>query len=156
VFTWALALLYSSALLFENYAGAVSALDTSLANRLTFHPLTLVLALVLACLGAWAERRLENGPEFPTGLLIGELTVLATTFLDSLVLVWGGREDWPSLVLLVLLPHIVIALIEGVVLGFTLSFLARVKPEMLGDKPGRGARDEGREEKTACVTEPVP
>ena len=53
-------------------------LDLTAANALTFHPLTLVGVLSdRACL-AWAERLMENAPEFPLGLLIGELTVLAT------------------------------------------------------------------------------
>src|SRR5262249_10509395 len=98
----------------------------------TFHPLTLTAAVGLALLAAWGERRLGNAPEFPLGLLIGELAVLATTFLNCFVLVFGGKEDWPSLVLVTLVPHLFIAVIEGVVLGSTVGFLVRVKPEMLG------------------------
>ena len=47
-------------------------------------------ALALAAAAVWLERRLENRPEFPLGLLLGELTVLATVGLNFLVLVWGG------------------------------------------------------------------
>ena len=42
----------------------------------------------------WAESRLENAPEFPVGLLIGETAVLATVFLNALVLSWGGTQTW--------------------------------------------------------------
>jgi hypothetical protein len=35
-------------------------------------------------------------------------------------------------VVLSLVPHVIIAVIEGVVVGFTVGFLARVKPELLG------------------------
>ncbi len=95
-------------------------------------------ALAVALLAAWSERRLENAPEFPLGLLVGELSVIATTMLSALVLVWGGQEDWPSLVLVMLVPHLFIAAIEGLILGFTVGFLARVKPDMLqGFIPGR-------------------
>src|SRR5205823_3017299 len=89
-------------------------------------------ALALSFLAAGAERRLDNAPEFPLGLLVGMGTVLATTALNALVLLWGGAEDWHTIVLLVFVAHLPIAVIEGVVLGFTVGFLARVKPEMLG------------------------
>ena len=131
VLAWTLSLVYSLVLLGTNYSRQVSALDPTWATHVTFHPLTLAGALALAVLAAWWEPRLGNAPEFPLGLLIGELTVLATTFLNCVVLVWGGQEDWPSLVLVTLVPHLVIAVIEGVVLGFTLGFLVRVKPEMV-------------------------
>jgi hypothetical protein len=83
-------------------------------------------------MAAWVERRLENAPEFSLGLLIGETSVLATAFLICLVLLWGGEEDWHALALLVFVVHLPIAVIEGIILGFTVGFLAKVKPEMLG------------------------
>jgi cobalt/nickel transport system permease protein len=129
--TWTLGLVYSVVLLATNYQDQLSNLDTTLANQILLNPLTLATAAGLAGLAAWGERRLENAPEFPLGMLIGELAVLATVLLNCLVLVWGGREDWPSLVLVTLVPHLVIAVIEGIVLGFTVGFLARVKPAML-------------------------
>jgi cobalt/nickel transport system permease protein len=129
---WTIGLVFSLALLASNPWGSLSNLDLTWANYLTFHPLTLTAASGLALGAAWAERRLGNAPEFPLGLLVGELAVLATTFLNCFVLVAGGKEDWPSLVLLTLIPHLFIAVIEGVVLGFTVGFLVKVKPEMLG------------------------
>jgi cobalt/nickel transport system permease protein len=69
---------------------------------------------------------------FTIGLLVGSSTALATVVLNSLVLAWGGQEDWPVLAQLVLLAHLPIVAIEGIVVGFTISFLAQVKPEMLG------------------------
>jgi cobalt/nickel transport system permease protein len=117
------------------------------ANLVTFHPFTLGTAVVLALVAAWGERRLENAPEFPIGLLIGQVTVLVTTFLNCLVLVWGGREEWRTLAQLIFLAHLPVALVEGVVLGFTFGFLARVKPEMLGWQ---------REEELECGAESAP
>ena len=67
--------------------------------------------------------------------------------LNCLVLLWGGQEDWHSLALLTFVAHLPIAVVEGVVLGFTVGFLVRVKPEML--------RWTAPEE-TACVADPVP
>jgi ABC-type Co2+ transport system permease subunit len=118
-----LTLVYSVARLAAGSQGAVA---------ITLHPLTLAGALLLAGLAAWAERWLENAPEFPLGLVVGELSVLATASLNALVLAWGGHDDWHTLAVLVFAAHLPVAAVEGVVLGFTVGFLARVKPEMLG------------------------
>jgi cobalt/nickel transport system permease protein len=66
------------------------------------------------------------------GCLIGMTSVLATLILNAVVLLWGGAEDWHQIVWLVFYAHVPLVALEGVVLGFTVSFLARVKPEMLG------------------------
>jgi cobalt/nickel transport system permease protein len=126
---WTLSLVYSVVLLLAGRSGEAA---TEWANFLTLHPAVLTAAAALAVLAAWGERRLENAPEFPLGLLVGELTVLATTFLNCLVLTWGGQEDWRSLALLLFVAHLPVAVVEGVVLGFTVGFLVRVKPELLG------------------------
>jgi hypothetical protein len=127
-----LSLVYGVGLLTTNYHRQLSMLDLATANRVTFHPVTLALVAILAVLATAVERRLENTPEFPVGLLIGELSVLLTTLLNVLVLVWGGKEDWPFLVLVTVVPHILIAGVEGTILGFTVGFLARVKPDLVG------------------------
>lgn len=129
---WSLTLVYAGTLLFSNRGRPVSDLSVREANMMTFHPATLAVALVLGAGAAWGERRLENDPEFPLGLLVGEAAVLATVFLSSLVLVLGGEEDWPTLILLTWVPHLVIAGVEGTVLGFTVGFVVRVKPELVG------------------------
>jgi cobalt/nickel transport system permease protein len=138
---WALSLVYGVALVWTNARGQLSALDTSAADRLTLHPATLAAALLFSLAAAAVERRWGNFPEFPLGLLIGEGAVLLTVLLNALVLVWGSREDWPALVLSTVVPHVLLGVIEGVVLGFTVGFLARVKPEMLGvvDQPDDAA-----------------
>src|SRR5205823_385816 len=121
-------------------AGQPGALATAQALQAGFHqalgvalrPTTLAVTLALSVLAAAVERRLDNAPEFPLGLLVGMGAVLATTALNALVLLWGGAEDWHAIVLMVFVAHLPVAVIEGVVLGFTVGFLARVKPEMLG------------------------
>jgi cobalt/nickel transport system permease protein len=117
------------------------------ANFLTLHPVTLAGAGGLAVLAVWAERWLENAPEFPLGLLVGAAAVLATTFLNSCVLAWGGQENWWPLALLLFVTHLPIAVVEGVVLGFTVGFLVRVKPELLR---WTAAAD------TKCAADPLP
>lgn len=147
ILTWTLSLIFSVVLLCTNPVSQLITLQTEAAVRWTFHPLTLLTALVFAALAAWGERRLENAPEFPLGLLIGEISVLATLVLNGLVLLWGGQEDWHSLVLLVLVAHLPIAVIEGIVTGFTVGFLVRVKPEMIGWVAA---------EKTPCSVDSLP
>jgi cobalt/nickel transport system permease protein len=143
----AVSLIYSLTLLFSNRVAEVESLDVSWANSITFHPLTLGALALLAGLAAWVERRLENAPEFALGLLLGELSVLATLLLNCLALVYGGPGDIHTLVLVTIVVHLPLAVVEGIILGFTLGFLARVKPEMIGWHPP---------EKTACPVESLP
>jgi cobalt/nickel transport system permease protein len=124
--TWSLA--YGIALLRFSAAGA-SAQEQALAAAL--HPLTLAAVGLFSAFLVWGERRLENSPEFPLGLLVGVASVLATVALNGMVLLWGGQENWRAVALSVFLAHLPVVLVEGVVLGFTVGFLARVKPELL-------------------------
>jgi cobalt/nickel transport system permease protein len=137
--TWLLSLVFGVALLGEqglHWTTGLQASAVETAWERTIHPLTLTLTLAVSALAAWGERRLENAPEFPLGLLLGELAVLATVALNCIVLLAGMVEEMPPLMPLILLVgHLPIAVIEGIVLGFTLGFLAKVKPELLGELP---------------------
>ncbi len=89
-------------------------------------------------------RRAKTSLLWPLGCVIGMTSVLATLLLAAVVLLWGGAEDWHQIVWLVFYAHLPIVGIEGVVLGFTVSFLARVKPDMLDRRvEGGGWRVEG-------------
>jgi cobalt/nickel transport system permease protein len=81
-------------------------------------------------LGLARQRR--HGMLWLLGCFLGTISVLAALLLEAGVLLWGGAEDWGQIVRLVFLAHLPVVAVEGVVLGFTVSFLARVKPEMLG------------------------
>ena len=133
-----LSMVYAVAALVSNYVAALvsnypaaATLDLARANALTFHPATLAAAVLLAGIAIWVERRLEHAAEFPVGLLIGELTVLVTIFLNGLVLMLGGTANWTGVVLLTYVIHLPLAVVEGIILGFTVGFLARVKPQLL-------------------------
>src|SRR5262249_52152746 len=93
-FVWALSLVFSLVLLSTNRFTELESLDPTRANAVAFHPLALACAVLVAASAAWLEHRLENAPEFPLGLFVGEVAVLTTAFLNCLVLLWGGREDW--------------------------------------------------------------
>jgi ABC-type Co2+ transport system permease subunit len=130
--TWLLSLAFSVTLLCTNPLRTMQTLDLQPALALTLHPLTLLTVLLLTGLVVRVERRLENAPEFPLGLLIGELAVLATVALNCLVLLYGGERDWLTSVLILIVLELPLAVVEGAIVGFTVGFLARVKPEMLG------------------------
>jgi cobalt/nickel transport system permease protein len=133
--TWGLSLVFSIVLLATNHITQVEALNPGPALQATFHPLTLAGIGLFALVVARYERRLGHAPEFPLGLFLGVLSVLVTLVLNALVLLYGGAEDWHSIVLLVFVAHLPIAVVEGIILGMTVGFLVRVKPEMLGIRP---------------------
>ncbi len=145
---WTVSAVYSITLLTTNLRSGFTQPDTTWADHITFHPAVLGGAALVAGLIAWAEYRLENAPEFPLGLLVGELSVLLTVLLNSLILYFGGleKEGWRLLALLLFVLHLPIAVIEGTVLGFVVGFLARVKPEMIGWPTP---------EKTECSVDPL-
>jgi ABC-type Co2+ transport system permease subunit len=96
-----------------------------------FHPFTLLLCLLAAVAAVRIDRRLENDENFLVGLLLGQLTVLETLLLNSFALAFGAQESWETLAKLVFIAHLPIAAIEGIVLGFTVSFLAKIRPDIL-------------------------
>jgi cobalt/nickel transport system permease protein len=108
------------------------ALDATSALRITLHPATLGCAGVLGIAAAWMEWRLRSPPEFALGLITGVVAVLATVVLNALVLLLGGNEEWHQIVTVVIIAHLPLAFIEGIVLGFTVRFLARVRPDLIG------------------------
>jgi cobalt/nickel transport system permease protein len=74
-------------------------------------------------------------PALALGLVgggLGAFAVAASIALNFVVLLLGaeGEMYWPALIMVA--AHLPVAAIEGITLGFTVDFLARVKPEMLG------------------------
>jgi cobalt/nickel transport system permease protein len=74
-------------------------------------------------------------PPFVRGVLLGGGAVAASATLNFLVLLFGGKEDWQTLARLVLLAHVPIVILEGLMLGVLVSYLEKVKPDMLGARP---------------------
>ena len=71
-------------------------------------------------------------PAFARGVLLGGGAVAGAVVLNFLALYLGGKEDWQTLAKLVLLAHVPIVILEGLMLGVLVSYLEKVKPEMLG------------------------
>lgn len=76
-------------------------------------------------------RRLPLTAEFRAGFLVGCATVLLSVLFNGLVLVGGGNQNWLAVALIVGVAHVPVAVIEGLITGFVVSFLNRVKPELL-------------------------
>jgi|GEM_PF-38494 len=132
ILVWTLCLVYSIALFWLSRSTGLNDIAWGSAAVVAFQPAVLLIAAILATTAAWMESRLGHASEFPAGLLVGMTAVLATLVLNAPPLLWGGAEDWHTIVLLVFVVHMPIAVVEGVILGFAVGFLARVKPEMLG------------------------
>lgn len=91
---------------------------------------------------------------FPTarwiaGFALGGLTVLATVVLNALVLSFGGPESWPALVNVVVAAHLPIVGVEALIMAATISFLYKVKPEMLGLTVAARVRNDSKEPREA-------
>ena len=145
----ALSLAFCGALLWKNGLTSRAVLELEPAVRVVLHPATLAVAAVLGAVAVYLERRLENAPEFSLGFLLGEMAVLLTLLLNAVVLVWGGLANWHTLAVVLFVVHLPLAVIEGVVLGFVVGFLTRVKPELLGLSPDPSLED------STCVRAPL-
>jgi cobalt/nickel transport system permease protein len=98
-------------------------------------------ALLVGGLCATLLRMAPSGVRRPAidwllGFSIGSISVLMTLVLQAAVLLGGGAEEFRQIVTVLFIAHLPIVLVEGVVLGVTVSFLARVKPELIGLIPG--------------------
>jgi cobalt/nickel transport system permease protein len=129
---WFLSGVYSITLICNTTFTSLEEAALELANERMWNPWILGGTFVFAVVAIAVERRLENAPEFPLGFLIGELSVLLTAGLTCVVLLAGGETHWPTPPLVLVIAHLPFAVVEGVILGFAVGFLARVKPEMLG------------------------
>ncbi|MCI0703943.1 MAG: CbiM family transporter [Planctomycetia bacterium] len=83
---------------------------------------------------AYPLLRRPGVPAFARGVLLGGGACAAAVTLNFLVLLVGGKEDWHLLAKLVLLAHVPIVIIEGLMLGVLVSYLEKVKPELLGER----------------------
>jgi cobalt/nickel transport system permease protein len=86
----------------------------------------------LAAGAAYPLLRRLGVPAFARGVLLGGGAVAVAVVLNFLALLFGGKDDWQMLAKLVLLAHVPVVVIEGLMLGVLVSYLEKVKPEMLG------------------------
>ncbi|MCS7045010.1 MAG: CbiM family transporter [Gemmataceae bacterium] len=138
VFAWVVGTVLSVSLLLEHTSLSSEPIRLREAWQRACHPLSLSGAAAAALATAWCAHRLAKDAEFALGLTLGAGTVLATVALNCAVLLLGGEQHWPAPPLFLVVAHLPIALIEGIIMGFTLAFLTRVKPELVGAAPRRG------------------
>ena len=78
------------------------------------------------------RRKLGATTLLVAGSLVGTLSVLATIVLNYAVLVLGGETDWSAPAGILFLLHLPVAALEGIIVGFLVGFLGRVKPDLIG------------------------
>ncbi|MFL5339823.1 MAG: energy-coupling factor ABC transporter permease [Gemmataceae bacterium] len=116
-------------------APALGLPEALLACSFVLYPWSVLVGGPLAIALKRVNRGLGISREFRAGFLTGGLAVILTVVLNCLVLIAGGVEDWRAWAGVSFLAHLPVALIEGVITGFTVDFLARVSPGMLGGRP---------------------
>jgi cobalt/nickel transport system permease protein len=82
-------------------------------------------------------------PPFWRGVLVGGGAAAGAVVLNFLVLLFGGKENWATLAKLVLLAHSPVVILEGLMLGVIVQYLAKVKPELLEPAGGRTPNGQG-------------
>jgi len=98
---------------------------------------TVNIAMPGAVLAALAAPLLRQGTPFRAGLVaaaVGALSVAATGLLVMAAL-WASDQAYALSARVMLLAYVPLALAEAVLSGVAVTFLARVKPELLGRKP---------------------
>src|SRR5262249_5668496 len=99
------------------------------------HPLAWLGLSLFAAACVLAEVLRPSPAGFARGALVGMLAVRVTAALTGAVLMVGTNRqvESPSVwAAAVFLPHVPLALVEGLIVGSIVAFLWRVKPEMLG------------------------
>ncbi len=90
--------------------------------------------VAVPALGAAAAHpllRRAGVPGFARGVILGGGAVAAAALLNYFTLLLGGQEDWAALARLVLLAHLPVVAIEGFMVGVLVSYVEKVKPDML-------------------------
>jgi cobalt/nickel transport system permease protein len=138
-FVWALSLAFGIGLVVNRFTD-IESLYPTISWFVRYLPFVLPGSALLALLAILAERRIDGPREFALGFLVGEATVLLSVALCALVMYFAGpaNEGAELYALLVFLAHLPIATVEGVVVGFMLAYLVRVKPEMIYTEWGNG------------------
>ncbi|MBO0700880.1 MAG: cobalt transporter CbiM [Zavarzinella sp.] len=74
-----------------------------------------------------------SGPRraFWAGAIVAFFVVIVTAFLNAIVLITGGVEDWTVIAAPQFAVYLVLGIIEGLIVGMTAEFLVRVKPDLV-------------------------
>ena len=142
---WLFAAFVGVELLPRSAGDGLVAPDPLLAAYAALSPVPLAAMLLLAVLAALFESRLETAPDFPLGLLVGEAAVLLTVGLNYVALRYGSLPGVEPVTGLVLVLHLPVAAVEGLILGFTVPYLMRVRPDLLHARRAASGCAEGEQ-----------
>lgn len=108
------------------------------ATQFAMQPWILMMAVLVALIAAWFERRVHATGHFALGFFLGSLTVLVTSGLNCIVLLAGGERIWPVAPWALVVLHLPVAVLEGLVMGVAINFLTHVKPDwVMANEPTR-------------------
>jgi cobalt/nickel transport system permease protein len=80
------------------------------------------------------RRPIRPGRAMAVGMFVGAVAVILTAALYASVLMIAGVEDFWVVAVAGFLVHLPLAAIEALIVGFAAGYLARVKPELLGQR----------------------
>jgi cobalt/nickel transport system permease protein len=131
-FAWTMSVIFGVALLLRSPSN-FDTISAALGWATSLLGPALAAAAVAAIIAICAERLLRLPPEFPLGYLVGQVAVMLSVSLSALVMLLGGpaNEGAYLFALIFFIAHLPLAVVEGLVLGFLVPYLLRVKPEML-------------------------
>ena len=95
------------------------------------HPQIAVPIAVLAACRIYFQTDPVGPHVFRAGFAVGFMCVVLTVLGNCLVLILGGNEDWTFVAVAVFVAHLPVALLEGLIVGYIMRFLARARPEVL-------------------------
>ncbi|MGQ9664041.1 MAG: cobalt transporter CbiM [bacterium] len=122
VFPALLLALFLQAILFQ--FGGLTALGV---NTVTMALPALIMYLLLRKLIVHKNKVIA----FASGFVSGFLSILISGILVAIALFFSG-EEFMGVAKVIILVHIPIMIIEGILTGFVILFLRKVKPELLG------------------------
>jgi len=87
--------------------------------------------IITSMVVTWLLFKSRNGLLFALGFFIGLLGVLFTILLHTLTMLVCAVPNMEPIIFITCMIHLPLAIIEGLTVGIMLSFLAKVKPQLL-------------------------
>jgi cobalt/nickel transport system permease protein len=91
---------------------------------------------------SWILLRSRNGMLFALGFFIGLLGVLLTIVLHTTTMLFCSVPNLEPIIFITCMIHLPLAIAEGLSMGLMISFLAKVKPDLLSSI-GYGQKEQG-------------
>ena len=94
-------------------------------------PISILGFTITSIIVSWILFKSRNGMLFAMGFFIGLLGVLFTIFLHTFTMLVCAVPNMEPIIFITCMIHLPLAIIEGLTVGIMLSFLAKVKPQLL-------------------------